>query len=99
MNLWVGCPPVEVIATTTTDADGFYEFTGLSPDDYTVEFTASIVADNVTTTAAGVTTSNDCDRILCFAPGSDLEDSRQGLDPGGFERRDNQHRYLGCGSV
>ena len=28
-----------VIATTTTDATGFYEFTGLTPGDYQVEFT------------------------------------------------------------
>jgi hypothetical protein len=40
VNLWMGCPPVEVIATTTTDADGLYEFCGLEPGDYTVQFVA-----------------------------------------------------------
>ena len=29
----------DVVATTTTDPTGFYEFTGLQPDDYIVEFT------------------------------------------------------------
>jgi hypothetical protein len=38
VNLWVGCPPVEIIATTTTDADGMYEFCDLEPGDYTVQF-------------------------------------------------------------
>jgi hypothetical protein len=38
VNLWVGCPPVEIIATTMTDADGMYEFCELEPGDYTVQF-------------------------------------------------------------
>ena len=40
VNLWVGCPPVEVIATTTTGADGGYRFCDLEPGDYTVQFVA-----------------------------------------------------------
>ncbi|MFH1845362.1 MAG: SdrD B-like domain-containing protein [bacterium] len=40
VNLWTGCPPTAVIATTMTDADGFYMFCGLEPGDYTVQFVA-----------------------------------------------------------
>jgi hypothetical protein len=40
VNLWTGCPPQEVIATTTTDAEGYYAFCELMPGDYTVQFVA-----------------------------------------------------------
>jgi hypothetical protein len=40
VNLWVGCPPQEIIATTMTDADGNYQFCELLPGDYTVQFVA-----------------------------------------------------------
>jgi hypothetical protein len=40
VNLWIGCEPVEIIATTTTDADGGYLFCDLEPGDYTVQFIA-----------------------------------------------------------
>jgi len=40
VNLWEGCPPVEVIATTVTDADGMYRFCNLMSGDYTVQFVA-----------------------------------------------------------
>jgi hypothetical protein len=40
VNLWVGCPPQEVIATTVTDAAGYYAFCDLLPGDFTVQFVA-----------------------------------------------------------
>jgi hypothetical protein len=40
VNLWVGCPPEEVIDTTYTTSEGYYEFCGLMPGDYTVQFVA-----------------------------------------------------------
>jgi len=40
VNLWAGCPAVEVIASTTTGADGKYLFCDLEPGDYTVQFVA-----------------------------------------------------------
>jgi hypothetical protein len=40
VNLWAGCPPEEVIATTVTDAAGYYAFCELLPGDYTVQFVA-----------------------------------------------------------
>jgi hypothetical protein len=40
VNLWAGCPPVEIISTTMTDTDGMYEFCDLEPGDYTVQFVA-----------------------------------------------------------
>jgi hypothetical protein len=40
VNLWVGCEPVEIIATTTTDENGMYMFCDLEPGDYTVQFVA-----------------------------------------------------------
>jgi len=38
--LWAGCPAVEAIDATFTDADGYYAFCELMPGDYTVEFIA-----------------------------------------------------------
>jgi hypothetical protein len=40
VNLWTGCPPVDVIATDETDENGYYEFCELEPGDYTVQFVA-----------------------------------------------------------
>jgi hypothetical protein len=40
VNLWAGCPPTEVIATTMTDSEGYYAFCELMPGDYTVQFVA-----------------------------------------------------------
>jgi hypothetical protein len=40
VNLWAGCPPEQVIATTFTNAMGKYEFCELMPGDYTVQFVA-----------------------------------------------------------
>jgi|GEM_PF-1463120 len=40
VSLWMGCPPAEVMATTTTDEAGNYLFCNLLPGDYTVQFTA-----------------------------------------------------------
>src|SRR5210317_182876 len=40
VNLWEGCPPVEVLETTYTNSEGYYEFCELLPGDYTVQFVA-----------------------------------------------------------
>jgi len=40
VNLWTGCPAAEMIASTVTNVEGYYEFCELLPGDYSVQFVA-----------------------------------------------------------
>ncbi len=74
VNLWVGCPPEQVIATTYTNAMGKYEFCELMPGDYTVQFVApdgyifceqySAACDMTTDSNAGSDGITDCVTIV-----------------------------------
>jgi len=59
VNLWSGCPPVAIIATDVTDADGMYLFCELPAGEYTVQFVAP--DDHVFTEqyAVGCDSAND----------------------------------------
>ena len=74
VNLWVGCPPETIIATTMTDAEGAYDFCELDPGEYTVQFEApngyyfceqfSQVCDPTTDSNADENGLSDCVTIV-----------------------------------
>ncbi len=73
----------DVVKTTTTDADGFYEFTGLTQGDYRVMFTQPDGFDSVSPFQAGFDNSLDSDAN----PDNNLVSNVVTLAPGDFDER------------